>query len=72
MKIRVTMKTADALDDAIHEAVRNISFDDPPELRVARKEQACALAGKWFRYGESVTLEIDTTKRTCVVMEVDK
>jgi hypothetical protein len=89
MKIRVTMKTPDAVDDAISRAIEDhpegvvvsvkgkpvagtpqmsfvgsIDEDSRESLEAAIKK----LSEKWFRYGETVTLEIDTEQGTCVVM----
>ena len=57
MKIEVCMKCPDCLDDAINDCVDN------EEEREKIKE----LAGRWFKYGEMVTLMIDTENETCVV-----
>ena len=58
MKFRVTMKTpiADALEDTIREE----------EIGGAVLEMC---KEKWFEYGEYLTVEIDTEKGTCVVVE---
>ena len=81
MKFRVTMKTPDALRDSIHNAVCDI-FPSAYEFKnIAEQEQVeesiynkkCKiekLCKKWFEYGEYVTLEIDTEKESCTVLEV--
>jgi hypothetical protein len=61
--IEVTMKTPDALSDAIDEAVR-INDEDCME-----KEDIERFAKQWFAYGEYVTLELDTEAKTCVVKQ---
>ena len=58
MQFRVTMKTPDALDEAIEASV--------PDDTAA--ESVRALCSQWFRYGEVITLEIDTNAATCVVI----
>lgn len=66
MKIRVTMKTPQALDDAVVEAIAR----QPLGLHSCEKEyeKVMKLARKWFRWEESVTLEIDTEAQTCTVV----
>lgn len=72
MKFKVTMKCPDSLDTAIEEACtdeiggpdiseeHDIAFDE-----LFRKTNR--LCEKWFRYGEYITVEIDTEEGTCVV-----
>lgn len=75
MKIRVTMKDPDALPEAIREAVeRDVADLDLPsdERRVVRElcaEKADAACGAWLRYGEYITVEIDTDAGTCEVVK---
>ena len=59
MLFKLTMKTPDALQYAIEEA-----FDDP-ELRSQMED----LASEWMTYGEYITVEFDTDKKTCVVVK---
>lgn len=74
MKIKVTMKDPDVLDDAITEAVANGMGEAPRDedereaLAEVRREKARKLAAKWFEYGEYLTVEIDTDAGTCVVV----
>lgn len=56
MKIRILMNTPDCLLDA----TEDLSEDD----RLMVKE----LASRWFNYGETVKLELDTEKETLVVV----
>ncbi len=56
MKIWINMKTPDCLLDA----TADLSEDD----RLAVEK----LASRWFKYGETVTLELDTEKETLVVV----
>jgi len=56
MKITVTMKTSDCLDNAI-EGV-NI---DPEEFK--------KIASKWFQYEEYIRVQIDTDAKTCIVLK---
>lgn len=70
MRFTVNLKTPDALDRAVKDALQS----DQPTLAgyeldsaaFALKE-ACA---KWFQCGETVTLEIDTDAETCKVLPV--
>ena len=73
MIFRVTMKTPDALNDAIAEYVTGRNLDDVSnegkEVYWADDTEECkAAARKWFDNGESVTIEIDTVRRTAEVL----
>lgn len=59
MLFKLTMKTPDALQYAIEEA------SDDPELRIQMED----LASEWMTYGEYITVEFDTDKKTCVVVK---
>lgn len=83
MKIRVTMKTPDALDETIREVIRSKMASEIDDGRNANEllsnidesilEQHIyeigVLCQKWFRYGECLTVEIDTEAQTCVVVK---
>lgn len=66
MKINITMKTPDALDYAIKDALEfsTLSNDD----KIDQTDTIKQLANTWFNYGEYVTLEIDTDTKTCIVV----
>lgn len=73
MRIRVTMKQPDVLDDAITDAVSELSISalDEDEMRAVRNTRADkirGLASRWFEYGEYLTVEIDTEAETCTVV----
>ena len=75
MKIKITLKDPDTLYDAINEAVdeMEISLSSEEEVEAVkniRKEEFRDLAGKWFEYGEYVTLELDTEKETMTVLSL--
>ena len=76
MIFRLTMKTPDALEDAIKEKAFNLFAEDAPtteeeEIKIDEAvDQATKVCQKWFKYGELVTLEIDTDNKTCKVVEV--
>lgn len=79
------MKTPDALDDAIKEAI----VAEYPEFNgdIHEHKESCEIAEmsrdndiedikklseKWFKYGEYLTVEIDTELGTCTVIEKGK
>lgn len=59
MKFQVSMKCPDALDQAINNATDTIQ--EEAEIK--------KLCEKWFKWGEYVTLEINTDAKTCIVLE---
>ena len=65
MKIQITMKTPDAVTNALE--YTDFSYI-PEENRDSESERIYKLCKKWFQYGECVTLEVDTEKETCVVL----
>lgn len=83
MKFRITMKdpdgvgngidnaVADELDDLPLEDVSRFGNDGIAGLRDARRDQLQELLDTWFDFGdfdESMTVEIDTEAKTCVVV----
>jgi hypothetical protein len=73
MKFKVSMKDPDTLNDSIEDALKQEleSVTDPEErelLQDHRAEKVRALCARWFRYGEYLTVEIDTDAETCVVV----
>lgn len=76
MKFRVTMKDPDTLHDAISEAIaaelaENETLDDDEKESIveSRREKLKDLCDEWFKYSEYLTVEIDTTAKTCVVVK---
>jgi len=75
MKFTVTMKDPDTLHDAIEDACNSsvgdmdIPDDEKKPIAELRIEKVSDLCGKWFEYGEYLTVEIDTEKQTCEVVE---
>lgn len=74
MKFTVTMKDPDTLHDAIDDAVREdvagiegLSKEDRAALFETRQDAVRAVARKWFKYSEYVTIEIDTEAKTATV-----
>lgn len=73
MKFRVTMKDPDTLYDAIDDAVRDDTTaiadeDERREVREVRGAKVRKLCRQWFKYGEYLTVEIDTETQTCTVV----
>jgi hypothetical protein len=67
MKIRVSLKTPDALEYAVRTAVarnENVTEDEYED----EKARIMVIAAKWFEYGEYIIVEIDTEAKTCVVI----
>lgn len=77
MKFRVAMKDPDALSDAIKTAVRDeverlyedLAEDEREDLIETRREKVAAICKTWFRYGEYITVEIDTEAKACVIVK---
>jgi hypothetical protein len=79
MKFQVTMKDPDAPFDAIDEAlveevdkIVGLDTDERHAVIEERGEKVRDLCEKWFRYGELLTVEIDTDAQTCTVVENDR
>ena len=77
MKFKVSMKDPDTLGDAIRDAVEeavnalpDLSQDERDAVLEKRQEAIGKLCGKWFEYGEYLTVEIDTEAETCTVVPV--
>ena len=59
MKIRLVFKTPDVIE----------AFVNEQDIRDVDEKQDIAEACKpWVKYGECITVEIDTDKHTCVVV----
>ena len=76
MKFKVYMKDTDVLHEGIEEALdeelkaSGLPDDEQEALRELRYEKASDVASKWFRYGEYLTVEIDTEAGTIRVVPV--
>ncbi len=74
MKIKISMKDPDTLDDAISEAVEDemtvTDLDEEEAEAVAkiRHQTVKKICAKWFKYGEYLTVVIDTEAQTCTVV----
>ena len=80
MKITFTMKTSDCLDYPAREYAKELAiknkdiiseeYDGNEDYYIANKiSEFHRIMEKWFEYGESVTLEVDTELNTCTVVE---
>jgi hypothetical protein len=79
MIFRVTIKTPDALEDAIKSGFKfhEETEEDNPSIFESNDidtnesvDSILILCEKWFRHNECVTLEIDTEEKTCIVVTV--
>lgn len=73
MKIRITYKDPDALQDCIKDALADLTIegvnDEEMELiREKRQEEIAKMCGKWFEWGEYLNVEVDTEKETIKVL----
>jgi hypothetical protein len=76
MKFSIQLKDPDGAYDSIQDAakaslmqIEGISESEREALLDQRKAEFGRIAGKWLRYGEYLTVEIDTEARTCTVVE---
>jgi len=76
MIFRVNMKDPDQLyegiDDALDEELKDMDDDEAEAVREIRREKAYEIASEWFEYGEYLTVEIDTIKRSIRVIPVEE
>jgi hypothetical protein len=72
MKIRMGFKTPDAMDDAIKEAVdAEMEKLKPDQQDVDADDlayEAKLTCSRWVKWGEYITVEVDTDKGTCEVV----
>lgn len=74
MKIQITFKDPDSLYEAITGSLEDLKIDGVSEdemraIRQSRAEEYQSIAHNWFKYGEYLTVEMDTDLKTCVVVE---
>jgi len=77
MKVRIQIKDPDVLHESIHEALEDLKIEGVEEdelelIKEQRFDAALELCEKWFEYGEYFVLEVDTEKKTCIVLPVQK
>lgn len=73
MKFRVQMKDPDGAYESISSAVEESMWDVQDEdergaLKEVRRGKLTKAASKWLRYGEYLSVEIDTEAGTCTVL----
>jgi hypothetical protein len=66
MKVKIQFNTADAVEDAIYGLSTPLN-----EMRDAH-DIVYNMARKWIKYGEYVTLEMDTDTETIRVVEAEE
>jgi hypothetical protein len=75
MKIEITMKDPDCLEEPIDEAVKasladlGLDADEMEPLIEKRTEKIREKMNHWFEYGEYVTIIVDTDAMTATVKE---
>jgi len=52
--------------------VKNFSQEELTAISFLRIKEAQNIALKWFAHGEYLEVEIDTEKKTCIVVPVDE
>ena len=65
MKVSVTFKTPDAVNEAVEEALQGAT-DQFVETRATELKRKLS---KWINYGEYVTIEFDLEDSTATVLE---
>lgn len=70
MKFLVTLKDPDGIYDCVYDAVNetrppDITDDEWEEIRSRRMSQ---ITGRWFKYGDYCTIEIDADQNTARVL----
>jgi hypothetical protein len=73
MKFQISFKDPDGVSDSIQEAINNdlpkdLDENEFEELTESRKMLIEESTKRWIKWGEYVTIEIDTEKNTCVVV----
>jgi hypothetical protein len=71
VRLSITFKTPDVVEQAVREKVDyevGCLRIDPEDFEYVVQE-TCNKLSKWFRYGEYVTLDIDTDAGSITVME---
>ncbi len=76
MKFKITMKDPDGVYDCVKDAVKEslsaiegLSESERESLYDARRDSFNSTIGKWFEYGEYLTVEVDTEAKTIRVCE---
>jgi hypothetical protein len=78
VRFRVTMKDPDTLGDAIRQAAQTecnelgLAADEEAAVFECRAQEALEACKRWFSYSEYLTVEVDTSAGTCVVVEAKR
>jgi len=74
MKLKITLKDPDGVYDSIQDAAESstgdadgLDQDELEKLAESRREKLEEQCNPWIRYGEYVTIEIDTDAGTATV-----
>lgn len=77
MKLKITLKDPDGVSNCIQDAAKesveendSLESDEVDGLIESRCEKLHETCKKWIRYGEYVTIEINTDEGTAVVIPV--
>ena len=79
MKVRVTLKDPDTMQDAVYEAAKlevktleGLSKSEREAIAETRAAEATEIiASKWMEYGEYLVVDFDTEARTAVVVAIE-
>lgn len=76
MKLRITMKDPDGVYDSVwryaeqhYEERADLEAEEKGMLIEARVDMVNEMLRKWVRFGEYLTIEVDTEKATAKVVE---
>ena len=77
MKFRITMKDPDGCYECREDAIKaslptGLSEQERGAVIEVRREEFGKMLGRWFEYGEYLTVEIDTDAKTCIVVERER
>lgn len=75
MKIQVTLKDPDTMDDAVDDALKRMPRPEgvePDEWDAMRETRAASIKSeitkRWMAYGEYLTVEFDMERKTATVI----
>lgn len=73
MKFQITMKDPDGCFDCMRNAAKEslpegLSESEADILTDEREAQIHKICATWFRYGEYLTVEVDSDAGTCIVL----
>ena len=72
MKIRITFKTPDVLEQSIEDAIDNTIDDGRSDISLEQREElrdkAKDVCNMFIEFSECITVEIDTETKECTVV----